>query len=121
MLVSTSIEFLSVTVPGGGCCSLGCRGYLRPLLEARILLGTTTCFNRHLLQAHLLAMSLISGCPSPSWMLGTTLSCEVMCSMNIWLNQYKVVNVENIDSETWNKINMNLHKFMDPECEPLFL
>ena len=109
-----------MTVPGGGCCSLGCRGYLCPLLEAGISLGTTTCFHRHLLQAHLLAMSLISGCPSLSRTLGTTLSCEVMCSMNIWLNQYNVVNVENIDSESWNKINMNLQKFMDPECELLF-
>ena len=47
-----------MTVPGGGCRSLGCRGYLHPLLEARISLGTTTRFHRHLLQAHLLAMSL---------------------------------------------------------------
>ena len=59
-LVSISPEFLSVTVPGGGCGSLSCHGYLRPLLEARILLGTTTRFHRHLLQAHLLAMTLIS-------------------------------------------------------------
>ena len=49
-----------MTVPGGGCRSLGCHGYLRALLDARILLGTTTCLNRHLPQVHLLAMSLTS-------------------------------------------------------------
>ena len=42
----------------GGCRSLSCRGYLRALLDARISLGTTTRLHRHLLQAHLLAMSL---------------------------------------------------------------
>ena len=47
-----------MTVPGGGCRSLGCRGYLRALLDARISLGTTTRLHRHLPQAHLLAMSL---------------------------------------------------------------
>ena len=46
-------------LPGGDCRSLGCRGYLRALLDARILLGTTTRFDRHLPQAHLLVMSLI--------------------------------------------------------------
>ena len=46
-----------MTVPGGGCRSLGCRGYLRALLDARISLGTTTRLHRHLPQAHLLAMS----------------------------------------------------------------
>jgi len=46
-------------VPGGGCRSLGCRGYLRALLDARISLGTTTRLHRQLPQAHLLAMSLI--------------------------------------------------------------
>ena len=48
-----------MTVPGGGCRSLGCRGYLRALLDARISLGTTTRFDRHLPQAHLLVMSLM--------------------------------------------------------------
>ena len=42
----------------GGCRSLGCRGYLRALLDARISLGTTTRLHTHLPQAHLLAMSL---------------------------------------------------------------
>ena len=42
----------------GGCRSLGCRGYLRALLNARISLWTTTRFHRHLPQTHLLAMSL---------------------------------------------------------------
>ena len=37
--------------------SLGCRGYLRALLDARISLGTTTRPHRHLPQARLLAMS----------------------------------------------------------------
>ena len=46
-------------VPGGGCRSLGCRGYLCALFDARISFGTTTCFHRHLPQAHLLPMSLI--------------------------------------------------------------
>ena len=59
-LVSISTELISVTVPGRGCHSLGCRGYLRALLDARISLGTTTRLHRHLPQAHLLAMSLIS-------------------------------------------------------------
>ena len=49
-----------VSVPGGGCHSLGCHGYLRALLDAPISLGTTTRFYRHLPQAHLLAMSLIA-------------------------------------------------------------
>ena len=48
-----------MTVPGGGCRSLGCRGYLCALFDARISFGTTTCFHRHLPQAHLLPMSLI--------------------------------------------------------------
>ena len=47
-----------MTVPGGGCRSLGCRGYLRALLDAHISLSTTTRLHRHLPQAHLLAMSL---------------------------------------------------------------
>ena len=59
-MVSLQVEFISVTVPGGGCHSLGCRGYLRALLDAPISLGTTTRLHRHLPQAHLLAMSLIS-------------------------------------------------------------
>ena len=42
----------------GGCRSLGCRGYLRALLDTRISPGTTTRFLRHLPQAHRLAMSL---------------------------------------------------------------
>ena len=42
----------------GGCCSLGCRGYLRALLDARISLSTTTRLHRQLPQAHLLPMSL---------------------------------------------------------------
>ena len=49
-----------MTVPGGGCRSLGCRGYLRALLDTRISPGTTTRFHRHLPQAHRLAMSLTS-------------------------------------------------------------
>ena len=57
-LVQQFAEFLSVMVPGGGCHSLGCRGYLRALLDAPISLGTTTRFHRHLPQAHLLVMSL---------------------------------------------------------------
>ena len=56
-MVSISTEFLSVMVPGGGCRSMGCRGYLRALLDACISLGTTTRFHRHLSQAHLLVMS----------------------------------------------------------------
>ena len=48
-----------MTVPGGGCRSLGCRGYLRALLNTRISPGTATRFHRHLPQAHRLAMSLI--------------------------------------------------------------
>ena len=60
-LVQQFAEFLSVMVPGGGCSSLGCCGYLCALLNARILLGTTTRFHtRHLPQAHLLAMSLMN-------------------------------------------------------------
>ena len=42
----------------GGCCSLGCRGYLRGLLDARISLGTTTRLHRQLPQAHLLPLGL---------------------------------------------------------------
>ena len=59
---SISAEFLSVKVPGGGCSSLNCHGYLRTLLMAHILLGTPTStpFHRHLPQVHLLAMSLNS-------------------------------------------------------------
>ena len=49
-----------MTVPGGGCRSLGCRGYLRALLDTRISPGTTTRFHRHLPQAHRLAMNLTS-------------------------------------------------------------
>ena len=47
-----------MTVLGGGCHSLGCRGYLCATLEACIWLRTTTHFHSHLPQAHLLAMSL---------------------------------------------------------------
>ena len=35
-LVSISTEFVRVTVPGGGCCPLGCRGCLGALLNTRI-------------------------------------------------------------------------------------
>ena len=39
------ISPLSFSVPGGGCHSLGCYGYLQALLEAHISLGTTTHFH----------------------------------------------------------------------------
>ena len=42
----------------GFCHSLDCREYLYTLLDARISLGTTTPFHRHLPQVHLSAMSL---------------------------------------------------------------
>ena len=58
-LAGTFTEFLSVTVSCGGCRSLGYRGYLGTQIEAQISLCTTTCFHRHLSQAHLLTMSLI--------------------------------------------------------------
>ena len=47
-------------VPGGGFCSVGCSRYLCTLLEARILLDTTTHFDRQ------------SGwwCPSPTSSIG---------------------------------------------------
>ena len=53
-----STEFLIVTVPGAGCRSQGCRGYLRTQLKARISLGANTHFHGHLPQARLLAMNL---------------------------------------------------------------
>ena len=54
---STSSKHLGGLKALGVCRSLGCRGYLRALLDAGILLGTTTRPDRHLLQAPLLAMS----------------------------------------------------------------
>lgn len=53
-LVTISNEFLSATVPGGGCCSVGCSAYLHALLETCILLCTNLHFHGHLPQAYLL-------------------------------------------------------------------
>ena len=79
-----------MTVPGGGCHSLGCCGYLCALLEAHISLGTTTRFHVHLPQAHLLVMSLIV-----TVML--CFSCEVIRDQQTGESlQYAFIEFENV-------------------------
>lgn len=61
---STVFLFFSVMVPGG-CCSQGCHGQLTCTCSALVLVAPLS-FQVHLLQAHLLLISLILPCPLKS-------------------------------------------------------
>ena len=76
-----------MTAPGGACCSLGCRGYLHSLLEAHISLGTINHINRHLAQAHLLAMSFKGVLPlvRNSWLDRPFHRCNTLVQPNLEL------------------------------------
>ena len=69
-----------MTVPGGGCRSLGCHGYLRSLLEACISPANTIRCYSHLARAHLLATTLMRAWLTipVAYALGSQASSEII-------------------------------------------